>query len=502
MWIACYHLPCFGLACERKRQTELRGRPLALATSEGIVRIASEEAIRSGVRAGMAVSAARMFCPDLTVKPYDLPAYEEMAEAVWNRIALDSSFVEPLSPEVCFAMFSGPGAADLLLPSATDIHRIAETTVYTGMAASRFTARVAASRDPGNTPVVVAPGDEAEFLASCPIENLASFEMQGGSGKRQEILDTSALERLNRLGVRTFGDLLAVEERDLYRLFREKAFVLRRLARGLDREPVRALWPPMVIEHSVHQDEGIADTMMLDAAMRMCADHISASLKREQKHCRLLTLTIRYEARREARGERQEVHSQPPLIQCETERLRKAENDAAALFRAAQRLFNRIPPTSLPFTEVTLRASAIGIARGVQPALLDDNAFLRGLPHERQDRLDTAIRLVHERFGSDRVAPATSWQDRSRPFRLWTYPLSRRMSEPVEVITDSMGNPVRYARQGRWRDITQVQNRWSEASGRTGKLEEKMVFRVEAASSSFLELHRSGDRWCLAAIAD
>lgn len=487
MWIVCYHLPYFGLACERKRQTELRCQPLALATSDSLIRVASEEAVRSGVRDGMAVSAARIFCPELTVKPYDLPAYEEMAEAVWNRIAQDSSCVEPLSPEVCFAMLSGPGAGDRLLPSAADIHRIAETTVYAGMATSRFTARVAAARDVGNHPVVVAPGHETEFLASCPIECIASFERQGANGKRQEVLDASEMERLSRLGVRVLGDLLSVEERDLYRLFHEKAFVLRRLARGLDREPVRALWPPMVIEHSVRQDEGIADTMMLDTAMRMCADKVSAGLKRERKHCRLLTLTVGYEN---------------GLTQSKSERLRTPEDQAAALLRAAQRLFSRIPPIMLSCREVSLRASAIGIARGIQPALLDDNEFLRGLPHERQERLDTAMRLVHERFGPDKVAPATHWHDRSRPFRLWTYPLSRRMNEPIEVVTDSMGNPVRYARQGRWWDITRVQNRWSEADGRTGRLEERMVFRVEAASSSFLELHRSGDRWRITAVAD
>jgi nucleotidyltransferase/DNA polymerase involved in DNA repair len=520
MQIVCYHLPDFGLACERKRLPELRTQPLALTTSEGLIRAASAEAAEKGVRPGMAAAAARIFCEELILRPYDLPFYTEMAEAVWNRIALDSSFVEPVSPEVCFAVFSGPGIMERLHTSVRDLHLIAETTVHTGMARSRFTAQVAASCDSGDSPVVVPSGGEMDFLAACPLRTIAHFKM-GGSASRT-ILNEVEMERLDRLGVRTLGDVLAVDERDLHRLFREKGFLLRRLAQGLDREPVHALWPPKIIEHALRLDEGIADEMMMEAAMRICAEKISGALKQEGRQCRRLTLLLRREDGR---------------FGSSTEMLRRPEDQASSIFRAARRLYSQhiaevqsdAPLDDIRFVEVAIRASAIGLYSGVQPALLDDNEFLRGLPHERQERLDAAIHQVCRRFGADRVAPASRSLSRPRPFQLWTYPLTRRLDETIEVITDPQGNPVRYARRGQWWDVRHIQNRWSEAEWRTGRVEERMVFRVEAAPDGrsryrayqppprsmrmsvqdsvavpvgLSELQRCGDQWRLTAIAD
>jgi DNA polymerase-4 len=530
MWIVCYQLPLFALACERQRRPELRTHPIALVTPEGRVRVVSDEAKRTGVEPGMATSAARIFCPDLEARAYDLPAYEEAAEHIWNRIAQDSSFVEPISPEVCFATFTGPGIMDRLLRSTPDLRDISGTAVQAGMSVSRFTARIAASRGDGNRPVVVCPGDEKEFLSTCPIVAAAQAGMSA--------IGSAEIERLDRLGVRTLGDVLSVEEKDLHRLFKEKSFLLRRLARGLDRDPVRAIWPPMVIEHAVQTEDGIADAAMLDAAMRLCAESVGASLKHERKQCRRLTLELRYDG---------------DLTRSATEKLRKPEDQAEALLRATRRLLGRMPPWEGDHApaaggrgqrkgnpiEVVLLASAIGLSGSFQPALLDDNQYLRGLPHERQGRLDAAVQLVCERFGPDVITSAArqSRQNRPRQCRLWTYPLTRRLDEGVEVVTDPRGDPIRYARSGQWWDVMRIQNRWSEADWRRGQIEERMVFRVEVAPSTngpealtrtiprrtdafspaeggcgqmgggsipigLSELQRCGSRWCLTAMAD
>ncbi len=528
MWTVCYRIPEFGLTCERKRRPELHGQPFAIVGADDTVMAASSEATRHGVRPGMAIAAARLFCEALAVTTYDLPAYNEMAEAIWNRIALDSSFVEPISPEVCFAVLSGPSIIDRLHESVADLRRIAEATVHTGMAMSRFTASIAALRDPGNTPVVVPAGGEKDFLQTCPIGAASDYpaaRKSRGAGFRyashaaaasssRAILDAADIERLNRLGIHTLGDVLAVEEGDLHRQFREKGFQLRRLAQGLDRDPVRALWPATVSEHRLRNEAGIEDEAMLDSALRICAERISADLKRIGRQCRRITLTLTCENGATHSG---------------TEQLRKPEDKADSLLRAARRIYRRymdeapsrnrpasravetapdsgtkspFGDSANPLVEIALRASDIGLSEGVQPVLLDDNEYLRGLPHERKERLDTALQLVNERFGADRIAPASSRRHESRPFRLWTYPLTRRLNEAIEVITDQQGNPVRYGRSGTWREVRCIQNRWSEADWRMGKLEERMVFRIEETSSGLVEMQRHGNRWRLTAVAD
>jgi len=512
MWIACYYLPDFSIACERALQPDLRGTPLALVGGDGALCALSTEAAEAGVRQGRTPSAARMFCPDLIVLPYNRPRYEEMAEPLWDRIACDSSFVEPASPEMCFAAFSGAGVYERVLAVADDIREIARTPVRTGMAFSRFTARIAAMRDPGGSPVVTPKGSEARLLATVPIEDLPQIS-------REE------RERLKRLGVHVLGDVLTVQERDLYRVFRERSLLLRRLARGLDREPIRALWPPDCVEHALHLDTGITEETMLHEALRRCARHVSEKLIRRGRRCRSVSLILRSETGR---------------TRIQTEKLQAPKSDEESLFRTALRLLGRMPPLSSPWkgegertsplpspwkgegertsrlpspwkgegvgaidppTSVILRAVVAEATDSVQRALFDENRVSDVLPHERLGRLDAAMGLVGERFGKNSVCKATGLR-RAMPFQLWTYPLTRRMNESIEVATDRSGNPVRYRRNGAWWNIAHIQNRWSEAGWMHGRLEERMVFRVETFSIGLAELRRCGGEWRLTAVAD
>jgi len=607
MWIACYYLPDFSIACEQALRPDLRGTPLALVGDDGALCALSTEAAEAGVRQGRTPSAARMFCPDLIVLPYNRPRYEEMAEPLWDRIACDSSFVEPASPEMCFAAFTGAGVYERVLAVADDIREIARTPVRTGMAFSRFTARIAAMRDPGGSPVVTPKGSEARLLATVPIEDLPQIS-------REE------RERLKRLGVHVLGDVLTVQERDLYRVFRERSLLLRRLARGLDREPIRALWPPDCVEHALHLDTGITEETMLHEALRRCARHVSEKLIRRGRRCRSVSLILRSETGR---------------TRIQTEKLQAPKSDEESLFRTALRLLGRMPPLSSPWkgegertsplpspwkgegertsplpspwkgegvgaaplsslrrgdggevttaprspqehsasgtpiataphndqtrqtktasddrtatsplpspwegegertsplpspwkgegertsrlpspwkgegvgaidppTSVILRAVVAEATDSVQRALFDENRVSDVLPHERLGRLDAAMGLVGERFGKNSVCKATGLR-RAMPFQLWTYPLTRRMNESIEVATDRSGNPVRYRRNGAWWNIAHIQNRWSEAGWMHGRLEERMVFRVETFSIGLAELRRCGGEWRLTAVAD
>src|SRR4051794_40565869 len=100
MLIACFTFPQFGIAVECARRTHLFGSSVALINDTTIL-VASSEAEARGVRTGQTISAARSLCPDIALLPYDLNAYEEAARLLWDVLAIESSIVEPVSPELC-----------------------------------------------------------------------------------------------------------------------------------------------------------------------------------------------------------------------------------------------------------------------------------------------------------------------------------------------------------------------------------------------------------------
>jgi len=478
MWNACYYLPDFAIASERVLHPDFQGVPLALEGEHGLLQAVSSEAEEAGVRLGQKPSAARIFCTDLLTLPYRAEVYNHMAEPLWDRIACDSSCVEPVSPEVCFAAFTGAGIRERAIQIAEDLNGIAGVTVHMGMSLSRFTAHIAARCDPGGAPVVVLEGRETSVVASVPVEELPHSD-------RQEC------DRLRRLGISVLGDILSVPEEEFRRAFRERSYLLRRLALGQDREPIRALWPPDNEEHVLNLDFGITEEALLHEAIRQCAAGVAEKLRRRGRRCRSVTLALRSETGR---------------AYVRTEVLSAPEQDAGALMRVALRLLGRMTADNpslfhAPPTGVMLRALVAEPAESVQMALFDENRLSDVLPHERRKRLEAAMEFVCERFGSKSVGKAAELR-RTEPFQIWTYPLTRRLNEAVTVRTDPSGVPVRYRRHGVWWDIEQVQNRWAEAGWQYGHLEQGMVFRVETPSLGLAELRCCGSEWRLTAVAD
>jgi len=91
-----------------------------------------------------------------------------------------------------------------------------------GIAASKLAARVAAELP--KSPVVVAPGDEAAFLAPLPLARL-SPEME-------------AAAMLQRFGLASIGELARLAESDIASRLGELGRALHRAARGIDPEPL------------------------------------------------------------------------------------------------------------------------------------------------------------------------------------------------------------------------------------------------------------------------
>jgi DNA polymerase-4 len=476
--VACFTLPQFGIAVERSRLTHLWGEPVTIAREDNTLQVVSDEAADLGLRPGMTVSSARALCPTLTVLPYDRPAYEQAAELIWNVLAVESSVVEPASPEVCFVELRGPDALERATLLATAISRRVRVPLLVGLAKTKFLAHNAALRSGGRGVLAVPMAEGAAFVSSLSIDDVPQ-------------LDLPTRKRLQRLGVRTLGDVLALPPADLRRQFRDVGHLLRRLAAGEDGDRVRPAWPPRGVEERFDFEEEVCDTATVHHALREGGERIAAALGRQREFCRALALTV---ALADGSSQRQEESLSLPL------------DDARGLFTAALRLLGRMR-IEQPLLGLTLKASRLGSGSGVQLALLDENAHGHGLPHERRAALDATIAYLRKRYGVGCIL-TLAMLAQARRAGLWTYALTHTLNEPVRVATDAHGMPVRCWRPGgRGRpagvlEFKRIQNLWKETKWFWGASATTTVFRVEADPDGLYELHRLGVEWRLGAVAD
>lgn len=473
MPISCFLAARVGIAHERALRPELREQPVALVNTEGVLTAVSEEAEAGGVRAGQSAAGARALCEELHVLPYNREAYAETAGRMWDLLAIESSFVEPITPEICFTAWDGPEIAARVRAVSEEAGRRMRTKVRVGLGSSKFVARVAAERcGESSSAVVVEPGMEAAFLAAVPLERAAA-------------LDPLWRDRLERLGVRTLGDVVKLPRGLLLSRFGAEGYRISRMAIGEDGERVLPAWPPPAMAHGIQFEAEVTEEAFLHHALRICAGRVADLLAERGDLCWSIRLDVEMaDGRRLDQAERLPLPTRAPAV----------------LFSGAVRLCARMGLDG-PVAGVFLEAAQLGRGGGAQLALLDESEAGNGYPHERQARLRAALGYVEGRYGAASVRRAAETRPPRRA-NLWIAPLGSLMDEPIRVATDPEGRPVRFWRQGRPWEIARIQTRWRETDWSRAGVTERTIFRVETRPPGFSELHQTQEGWRLAAVAD
>ena len=300
-----------------------------------------------------------------------------------------------------------------------------------------------------------------------------------------ECLEKKVRERLLRPGVRTLGDVLRLPAAELARQFKQTGWQLRRLAHGEDGQSVRAMWPPRSLQLSFRFEYEVCQAAPVEQALSQCAAWIADRLRRQHEFCRSLELSIRMT---------------DDTYALQSERLAAPLDTGEEIHRAALRLLKRMA-IARPVVEVALVAGELGAGSGVQLALLDESE--RGLPHERQQKLDAALTFIRRRYGAGAVVPASLLRE-ARRIHLWTYSLTRRSAETevVEVVVDGRGTPVRFYRRGQGYRVSEIQNRWREAEWAWGEVSVKTAYRVVTEPPGLFEIYRSNKQWRIRAVSD
>ncbi len=479
MYIVCFVMDAVGIACERARLPHLIEEPFVLTDASGQICVASSEARAFGIVQGQDIQGARALCPSLIALPYDRTTYEIAARPLWDVIATESDTVEPSTPELCYAVLTGPAIVERVRHLAETISRHSGLPVRVGVGRTKFVARHAAEQNDKNQPVVSVPvGDEALLLAGLPLVRIPH-------------LDPKARQQLERLGIRTLGDLLSLPPHRLPKALQKLGHRLLFLVHGHDADPVKPLWPPRSLCARYRFEEEVSERFFVEQALQRMAQQLADELAQGREFCREITLRVRL--------------SDGAYLQ-ETERLFSPQSQTLSLYATALRLLKRLRIDEA-LRELEIVLSELGGGSGVQLSLMDDAGEL---PHERKQRLDATLVYLRKRFGPRAVIPAQLLKQ-ARRIHLWTFPLGHLLDEPVKVATDGAGVPLRYWRKPDRRTnsprayhIVRVQNRWRETvwKGLNHGLEQHDAFRVETDPWGLSELHRVGIEWRLGGAVD
>lgn len=289
--IACLTVPYFAAAAERRAMTPLATTPLAIGgrpwESKPIFAF-SQEVARHGVKAGMSLRLAHVLSPEAHFLPATRPRYLQASGEIVDVLLDFSSAVEPeeawhpfAEPSVQFTVDGQTLPARYFLDldglPATESLELAremgrflrEETHFApalGLAGGRFAAQVAATLTRPNYARLIAPGDDAVFLAS---QSIAFLPLEG-----------ELLRRLRLLGIGTLGDLARLPRSAAITQFGPTIAPLHRLACGQAAErPAARLRSARPHESADHIFEpAVADRLVAAAVIRRLAGQLAEQL--------------------------------------------------------------------------------------------------------------------------------------------------------------------------------------------------------------------------------
>ena len=283
-------LDCFFAAVEELDNPALRGKPVVVGGDpdrRGVVSTANYVARRYGIGSAMAAAQARRLCPHGIFLRPRFDRYRELSRQVMAILTETAPVVEQVSVDEAYAELPPglPGCERAEMIARRLKRRVrAETglVISVGVGRSKSLAKLASDFSKPDGCLIVRPDQEEAFLRPLAVGRLS------GVGPHTR-------ERLERMGVRTVGDLAARDPREVEELLRRHGRWLWQLAHGDDDRPVEAeREPPKSISHENTYERDIADGERAAEQVRALALKVAKRAANKGMVGRSVTLKVKW----------------------------------------------------------------------------------------------------------------------------------------------------------------------------------------------------------------
>lgn len=287
-------LDAFFCAVEELADPGLRGKPFAVGgrpESRGVVASCSYPARAFGIHSAMPMAQAVRQCPDLIVISHRHGEYGKASRQVMARLGQVTPLIEQISIDEAFLDVTGHPdyATQIARDLQARINRELTLPVSFGVSTSKLVAKIANNIGKNeartgsypNAIKVVKPGQEAAFLAPLPVREL------WGVGPK-------TAERLNGLGIKTIGDIAALPQDRLVRLFGRHGEDLARRAHGIDSRPVQTEHEVKSVSNETTFEEDIRDEAHLKRTLRRLCDKVGYRLRRNDLRGKTVSIKLRW----------------------------------------------------------------------------------------------------------------------------------------------------------------------------------------------------------------
>lgn len=376
-------MDAFFAAIEQRDHAAYRHQPVIVGGSKdsrGVVSTASYEARQFGIHSAMAMSEALRRCPNGIYLPVDMAKYRGVSAqimAIFHRytplveaISLDEAFLDVTESRLLFGE-----AADIAHAIKREIKAEVHLTASVGIAHCKFLAKLASEMNKPDGFYQINADELPQKVWPLAIQKMM------GVGKKTEAL-------LLKMGIRTIGQLAKCDRNILSQILGKQGLLLHDLANGVDQRPVEAERAAKSIGRETTFAQDIDDQYILETILMDLTEDVTATLRRRRLKGRTVQIKIRYND-----------------FKSVTRAMTIADYTAnfALIFSIAEQLFRDHYSVNRPVRLLGVSVSHLAADEEIvsQMQLFDLNK-----PKEKQEKLDTVLDHLNERYGKKTVTRA------------------------------------------------------------------------------------------------
>ena len=311
----------FFTAVEEREHPELKDKPVIVGadpkggTGRGVVSTSNYQARKFGVKSGMPISRAWKLCPEAIYLPVNYELYAEVSDKIMNILRKYTDKFEQWGIDEAFldvtTKVKDYSSAEALARQIKDeIYAKERLSVSVGISSNKLVAKIASDFQKPNGLTIVKEEEVERFLAPLPVGKLLWVGRRTG-------------QKLEKMGVKTIGDLARFDPIALADAFGEMGKQLHLMALGIDksnvqeRNQIRSISREVTFQKDTDDFEAVLKTLG-NLSEGVCEDAIEQRL-----HFRTVTIKVRYE--------NFETHTHGKTLPFITNRPRDAEKVAREL---------------------------------------------------------------------------------------------------------------------------------------------------------------------------
>lgn len=369
---------------------ELRGKPLAVCGAReerhGIVLSKDELAKRQGVKTGMAIWQAKQVCPELQIVKPNFDRYLKYSKMIRDIYADYTDRVEPFGIDECWLDITNCLACPDPVVTAHEIRERVKSetglTVSVGVSWNKILAKLGSDYKKPDAVTVIDRNNFRSLVWQLPASELL---MVGHSTARS----------LQRMGIRTVGELAQTEPKILQARFGKHGIMIHAFANGLDSSPVRHVGeepPPQSIGNSTTLPHDVEDMQEACRVIMTLAENVGTRLRKGGYMCRTVEMSVR--------NTELEWSSHRMRLRYATDITRELTEYGMALLRECH---------SFPAPLRSMGLRALELVRNDSPEQVD--IFIDYVNIERQRKIDAAMDKIRLKYGAGSIQRASIFSD-------------------------------------------------------------------------------------------